>query len=206
MIIWGSRGVTSVIGPGRFHCPQCDMEQTYSLKQVRNFFTLYFIPVIPLNIAGRFIECHSCGTCYEEEVLSYDPEIERAETAAQMLRIMVLAALADGELDGEEQAEIERQHFEFAGQPLTASALSNEIGMIRSADVDLNSYVTTLAPNLSPQSKALVVKLVFHTMSASSELRPGHQKQLTKLGDTLGIPQDQYMDLIDLLSEPSDEN
>ncbi|MEO1972861.1 MAG: hypothetical protein ABGX07_14975, partial [Pirellulaceae bacterium] len=71
------------------------MEQTYSLKQVRNFFTLYFIPVIPLNIAGRFIECHSCGTCYEEEVLSYDPEIERAETAAQMLRIMVLAALAD---------------------------------------------------------------------------------------------------------------
>lgn len=73
-------------------------------------------------------------------------------------------------------------------------------------EIDLNSYVTTLAPNLSPQSKALVVKLVFHTMSASSELRPGHQKQLTKLGDTLGIPQDQYMDLIDLLSEPSDEN
>ncbi|HRX80347.1 MAG TPA: hypothetical protein P5307_14850 [Pirellulaceae bacterium] len=52
MIIWGSRGLTSVVENGQFHCPQCGTDRMFNLKQVRNFFTLYFIPLIPLNVAG----------------------------------------------------------------------------------------------------------------------------------------------------------
>jgi len=77
MIIWGSRGLTSTVVATQFHCPQCSTLRDGSLKQVRNFFTLYFIPLIPLNVAGRFVECSSCGGTFAEEILSYDPEKEQ---------------------------------------------------------------------------------------------------------------------------------
>ena len=94
MIIWGSRGLTSVVENGQFHCPQCGTDRMFNLKQVRNFFTLYFIPLIPLNVAGRYVECGSCGGTFSEETKSYDPEKERQEMHTRMLRVMLMAATA----------------------------------------------------------------------------------------------------------------
>lgn len=205
MIIWGSRGLTSVVETDQFHCPQCATEQPCSLKQVRNFFTLYFIPLIPLDVAGRYVECDSCGGTFDEELLSYDPEEEREESQTQMLRVMVMAALADGRIDDAEQAEIRRQYMELAGLPVTAATLDKEIAMATSSNADLNSYVGMIAQSLSPHGKALVVKLAFHTMSATGDLQPGHRDQLAKLGDTLGISEDQYTELIRQLREPANE-
>lgn len=205
MIIWGSRGLTSTVETGQFHCPQCETPRTFSLKQVRNFFTLYFIPLIPLNVSGRYVECGSCGGTFAEEITSYDPEQERLETQTQMLRVMIMAALADGEVDELERGEIKRQFMEMSGLPVPEATLNNEIAMANSSGADLNSYVGTLADSLSDHGKALIVKLAYHTMSAGGDLRPGHQTQLARLANTLGIPQEQYMELINLFTESADE-
>ena len=114
MIIFGSRGLTSVIETGQFNCPQCGTPQEFQLKQVRNFFTIYFIPLIPLDIAGKYVECGSCRGTFDEEIKSYDPAIEMQ---TQMLRVMVMAALADGGVDDIERAEIKRQFLELSGLP-----------------------------------------------------------------------------------------
>lgn len=201
MIIWGSRGLTFVVESDQFNCPRCSAVRPCNLKQVRNFFTLYFIPVIPLNVAGRYVECGSCGGTFGEEAMSHDPEKERQETTTQMLRVMVMAALADGEVDDAERAEIKKQYAEIAGLPIPAATLEEEISMAKSSKQDLNSYIGWMAPSLSSHGKALVVKLAFHTMSASGEFQPGHQEQLAKLGETLGIPPDQYRELISHISE-----
>lgn len=207
MIIWGSRGLTSVVESNQFHCPQCGTTRTGNLKQVRNFFTLYFIPLIPLNVAGRFVECTSCAGTFAEEIMSYDPEKEKQETQMQMLRVMIMAALADGEVDTTELGAIKKGFMEFAGLPVPESTLQNEIALASSASADLNTYVGSIVNQLSPHGKALVVKLAFQTMSAAGDLRPGHQAQLGKLAETLQISQEQFMELITRISEPdSTEN
>jgi uncharacterized tellurite resistance protein B-like protein len=204
MIIWGARGVTSVVESHQFHCPRCEAPRACELKQVRNFFTLYFIPLIPLNVAGRYVECKSCGGTYAEEALSRDPQKEREEIQLQMLRVMVLAALADGQVDAAERAEIQKQYMDLAGLPIPAATLDHEIGLASSAGTNLNAFVGTLADSLAPQGKALVVKLAFQTMSASGNPQPGHQEQLSRLGDTLGIPKDQFVELLRVLSEAAE--
>lgn len=204
MIIWGSRGLTSTLESRQFHCPQCGTGRACSLKQVRNFFTLYFIPVIPLNVAGRYVECGSCGGTFAEEALEYDPEKAREETNMQMLRVMILAALADGTVDDDEYDEIRKQYLELAGLPVSGEVLEREIRLATEAKADLNGFVSRFAGELTPHGKALVVKLAFHTMTASSELQPGHHAQLTRLQSTLQIPDDQYRALIEHLSEPSE--
>ncbi len=68
-IIWGTRGVTTRKGFGRFVCPTCACNREYTHKQVRRFFTLYFIPIIPLNIVGTYVECNTCGGTFKDSVL-----------------------------------------------------------------------------------------------------------------------------------------
>jgi hypothetical protein len=75
-IIWGSRGITSTVQHGDFYCPNCDQQEEYSLKQVRPFFTLYFIPIFPVGGAERYVECHRCQKMFKEAVLKYEPPSE----------------------------------------------------------------------------------------------------------------------------------
>ena len=76
IIIWGSRGLTRQLDSGSFYCPNCDRTAEYLLKQVRPWFTLYFIPVFPVGSAERFVECQRCGGTFREQVLDMEPPSE----------------------------------------------------------------------------------------------------------------------------------
>src|SRR5687768_7917347 len=106
LIIFGTRGVTTSAARGDFHCPSCDRKCGYDHKRVRRFFTLYFIPIIPLDVLGEYVECDSCKSTFKPEVLSFDPAKEdaafEAEFHAAVKRVMVLMMLADGKIDDEE--------------------------------------------------------------------------------------------------------
>ncbi len=175
------------------------------LKQVRTFFTLYFIPIIPMSVAGRYVECTSCGGSFAEEAMTYDPEAERQEIQLQMLRVMVMAALADGQVDDAERSEIRKQYMELAGLPIPEDTLNREVELASESGANLNSFVAGLTNQLSPHGKALLVQLALRTMAAHGDLQPGHRQQLAQLATTLEIPQDQYVELIRQLSEVDNE-
>ena len=67
------------------------------------------------------MECSACSGSFDEGILSYDPEKERQEDEIRMLRVMVMAALADGRVDDLERGEIHKQYEEITGLPLVAN-------------------------------------------------------------------------------------
>jgi hypothetical protein len=69
LIIYGTRGVRYKYKQGQFFCPACHAQQAYVHRRVRRFFTLYFIPLIPLTLAGEYIECQRCTGTFKLEVL-----------------------------------------------------------------------------------------------------------------------------------------
>ncbi len=69
-IIWGWRGVPSQLDAGEFFCPQCNRECEYRLMQSRTFFTIFFLPIIPLGRGERYVECTQCRQTYQEGVLA----------------------------------------------------------------------------------------------------------------------------------------
>ena len=69
IIIFGTRGVRSTVKEGNFICPQCADQRNYKHKKVTQFFTLYFIPLIPLGNKGEYVECLSCRNTYVTRVL-----------------------------------------------------------------------------------------------------------------------------------------
>lgn len=201
MIIWGSRGLTSVVESANFHCPQCSAPANGTVKQVRNFFTLYFIPIIPLNVAGRYVECGSCGGSFSEEILHYDPAQEREQFNTNLLRTMIMAAMADGKFDDGEITAIKKQYRELTGLPIASGKLNEEMQLAASSGTDLNRFVAGFAGDLAPHGKALVVKTVFDTMCGSDEMTDEHHRQLAELAKTLQIPEDVFAELIDEFSQ-----
>jgi hypothetical protein len=82
IIIWGSRGLSSVVDRGEFHCPRCDQREEYAVQASRRWFTLYFIPIFPISGTDRYVECLGCGQAYKESVLEYEPPSESERTAS----------------------------------------------------------------------------------------------------------------------------
>jgi hypothetical protein len=119
MIIFGTKGVTYSAGDGAFYCPACRDNTAFKHKRVRRFFTLYFIPLIPLDLHGEYIECGHCKGSYRMEVLKFDPEAGAAEFEAEfhraIKRVMIEMMLADGDVDEEEVAVIKDVYGRLAG-------------------------------------------------------------------------------------------
>ena len=81
-IIFGTRGIRSTLKQGTFFCPQCGSEKNYKHKKVTQFFTLYFIPLIPLGNKGEYVECQTCRNTYIERVLHMRPTLDVTEKKA----------------------------------------------------------------------------------------------------------------------------
>ncbi|GAA3803801.1 zinc-ribbon domain-containing protein [Cellulomonas soli] len=89
-IIWGWRAVMEVLGLGLFHCPTCQQDREYRHVRPRRWFTLFFVPVIPLQRLEPFVECTTCKGTYREAVL----EIPTTEQLEHQLGLATRAALA----------------------------------------------------------------------------------------------------------------
>jgi len=71
IFIWGWRAVSLLLGTGVFHCPHCQADSEYKHLRSRRWFTVLFLPVIPLNKLGEHVLCQRCGSTFRMAVLDY---------------------------------------------------------------------------------------------------------------------------------------
>lgn len=71
LILFGTKSVGTTIKTGQFQCPRCQIERQYQLKENRKYFTLFFIPLIPLDKLHDTLECPFCKSAFvPESILS----------------------------------------------------------------------------------------------------------------------------------------
>lgn len=90
MIIFGMKRRFRTVGGGEFFCPHCQRQRTYEHKRGKNYFSLYFIPIIPMGDSGEFIECQSCGMSYNLDVLNFKPERPSADVNQLLNRVKAM--------------------------------------------------------------------------------------------------------------------
>ena len=189
MIIFGTRGVTYSTGNGDFYCPTCRDQQPYKHKRVRRFFTLYFIPVIPLGLHGEYIECGQCQGSYRLEVLDFDPEAGTAEFEAEfhraIKRVMVEMMLADGVVDDEEVAVITNIYGQLAGTEVSEHDIRTEIVEAETRTGDVTAALAEMAGNLNDNGKEMVVKAAFMVAAADGEFQDEEKELIGSIGKAL---------------------
>ena len=95
-IIFGWRTRASIIARGMFLCPQCGADRHYAHKSMRRWFTLFFIPLIPLKTLGEFVECETCHSKYKTSVLSTPTTASLQEELVAAFREAVVTLLRTG--------------------------------------------------------------------------------------------------------------
>lgn len=190
LIIFGTRGVTSAIASGKFHCPGCDgSERSYEHQRVRRFFTLYWIPIIPLGTIGEYIECLTCRGTYDPEVLDYDPvKSERsveAEFHAAVKRVMVLMMLADGKIEDDEIETIRLVYGKLAKRELTKDDVDEEVKASKADGRGLRQYLASVVGRLNDSGKEIVVNAAYFVAASDGNVSTEETNLLAELAGAL---------------------
>jgi tellurite resistance protein len=97
LLIFGLSVFFRTVGQGDFHCPNCGGDRHYRRRIARRWFTLFFIPVIPLNQVGEVVECTTCRTRYNLDVLRLPTARQMAAALPTAMRASAAAVLAAGD-------------------------------------------------------------------------------------------------------------
>ena len=188
-IIFGTRGVTYNSGKGTFFCPSCNEYRDYEQKRCRRVFTLYFIPVIPLDLLQEYVECKACKGTYKLEALQYDPaankEKFKAEFHKAILKVMVAMMVADGKIDESEKRLISSVYNNLAGHPLNEIDLIQEMALVQNSNLSTQELLKSMTPSLNDYGKEMVSKAVFLTASADGKIDNAENQLLMELAAAL---------------------
>jgi hypothetical protein len=61
LIIFGFRTRLKLLAREAVECPVCKTTTWFRVVSLRRWFTLFFIPILPLQLVGAFTECQNCG-------------------------------------------------------------------------------------------------------------------------------------------------
>ena len=97
LIIFGLRVFYRTIAQGTFYCRRCGGDRQYRKRSGRRWFTLFFLPVIPLNSVGEYIQCTTCRTRYVPDVLNQPTTAQMQAALPAGMRAAVSAMLRSGD-------------------------------------------------------------------------------------------------------------
>jgi zinc-ribbon family len=160
VIIFGWRSLLKILGVGEFHCPRCQVDVGYELVRPRQWFTLFFIPVIPMSWGQTFVRCTRCRGTYRESVLAAPTNQQFGYMLAMGARAVYAQVVAAGFSHSEEAL-----HRAVAAlRPYTGDGY-NEANLVADLQAfdgrDLAEFLTPLGQNmLLPGREELVASLV----------------------------------------------
>ena len=191
MIVFGWRDVTYKGGEGQFFCPQCGGQQHYALMRVRSFFTLYFIPVIPLGVRGEYVECRTCDAAFPPVLLDLDAQAPVTDLAAEfeglLLVVMVHMMLADGHAAGKEEETIRTAYARIIGRELDDGVLRDAIEGVGCDRGALHARLMRLAPCLTDMAKEAMLRAALAIAAADGEFQEAERGLLGEIAEALGM-------------------
>jgi tellurite resistance protein len=176
--------IFGLIGSGQFHCPNCGGDRQYEHRTARRFFTLFFLPVIPLDKVGEVVRCQTCRT-------RFDPVVLRRPTSAQLsnalpsgMRAAAAVVLRSGGVsDAAAQAAIEAVH-RAGGTPYDRSTLLEDLGQPVEATA---GPLQSLAANLTSDARERYLADAVRIALADGPLTPAEREAIAWIASHLGM-------------------
>lgn len=206
MIIFGTRGIKSNIKTGEFHCPQCATQKSYRHRKITKFFTLYFIPLIPLGSAGEYVECNTCKGTFVPRVLDYNPQSSQNEFQSEyekaMRFTMIKMMLADGEIDENEMLIVQKIINKFGHNDLTLHQLEALVEQVEKSDKTLDSYLTKISGGLNEHGKEIIIKCAFSVAAADGHIDDSEIEMIHQIAKNLDMSSSHLKGILQEMANP----
>ena len=187
LIIWGWRTIFRVIGSGVFSCPSCGADRNYERRKAQRFFTLFFIPLIPLKTIGEFIRCTYCKNDFRESVLARPTAAQFTDLLQNTVRGVMVNVLRRGGWDhpGARAAAVQ--------EIVTAGAIGyGEPNLAQDMQVvpqDLSQMLAGLAGQLPDAGREALVTGATRVAAADGPVQPAERAVIDSVGAALGMSQ-----------------
>lgn len=217
MIIFGWRSRARIVSSGSFICPRCGDKRWYSEISVRRWFTLFFIPLIPLDQLGSYIECRFCGSTYQQGVLKTprpasaprdsaeiagrprddaNPQLTQpfvsSTTEEAIRRLLVSISLADGKVTPDEAGFLIVVAQDFLPFPYSIDDLMEDIAAYSDDDVLATMRsMRHLSGTLSHQGRELLLQVAAFLAACDGEIHEAELRMLHDLARAFGLPRSQ---------------
>lgn len=102
-LILGTKTVRSDVSDGlraRTNCPSCGMVSDMREQKWRNYFTVFFLPIIPIGKEHRVVACSRCDAAFPAEAIRERPRPEEvdAEFEVEADKITITCRYCNGKL------------------------------------------------------------------------------------------------------------
>ncbi|MEY9859248.1 tellurite resistance protein [Catenulispora sp. GAS73] len=187
MIIWGWKTVFRVIGSGVFSCPTCGADRNYERRKAQRFFTLFFIPLIPLKTVGEFIRCTYCKNDFRDSVLSRPTAAQFTDLLQNTVRAVMVNVLRRGGWDHPAARATAVQEISNAGAiGYTEAVLAQDMQVV---PADLSQLLAGLAGQLPDAGREALVTGATRVAAADGPVQPAERAVIDTVGAGLGMSQ-----------------
>jgi len=186
MIIWGWKARYSTLSSGTFYCPHEDGDRGYRHQQARRWFTLFFIPLIPLAVLGDFIECTSCGRQYDPVVLTLPTAAQIIDNLANAMRYAVVAIVTADDIVGDHEKAVALEIMgRYSDTPYTAEDLNRDLIELHSDS--LEEAFSNVAGTLNALGKESLIEACMRLSAADGHIDERELEQIARAGRALGL-------------------
>ncbi|MEH1126932.1 zinc-ribbon domain-containing protein [Micromonospora sp. CPCC 206061] len=186
MIIFGFSVfyIFGLIGSGQFACPNCGGDREYQHRTARRFFTLFFLPVIPLDKVGEVVQCQTCKVRFDPAVLQRPTSAHLASALPAGMRAAVAAVVrAGGNSEPSLRAAVDA--VRSAGAPdYDVTRLQADLNLPAPAAADL---LRTLAANLTLDACERYLAEAVRVGLADGPLSPAELECVRWIASNLGL-------------------
>ena len=196
MLIWGWRARRKTLSEGTFFSPAAGRDAPYRLVEARRWFTLFFIPIIPLKVLGVYVECQITKSTYDPMILEKPTNAELTDQLAAGVREVICAVVsADGAVSVEER----RLAIEIVGAHVPGyneATLDDDLARVGDAPLD-DQRLAYLSSALNEQGKERLLTAAATVMSADGSIDDRDRDAVRSIGEKLGMSQAHIRGVID---------
>ena len=194
LIIFGLRVFYRTIAQGTFHCRRCGGDREYRHRSGRRWFTLFFLPVIPLNSAGEHVRCTTCRTRYVTDVLSQPTTAQMQVALPVGMRAAVSAMLRSGDPASPAPRQRAIEAVIGAGTPGYDEAMLNADLMMPFDSI--REALNQVGAQLTIQAREWYLTEVIRIAMADGTLTEGERHAALAIGVDLGMTQAQVVGVV----------
>jgi hypothetical protein len=182
------------LAQGTFHCRRCGGDRQYRHRAGRRWFTLFFLPVIPLNAVGEHVQCTSCRTRYVTDVLGQPTTAQMQAALPAGMRAAVSAMLRSGDPSNPASRQRAVEAVVRSGVPDYTEAM---------LDADLTQSFDAIRPALNQVGSQLAIQArewylaeVIRIAMADGPLTETERHAALAIGTDLGMTQAQVIGVV----------
>ena len=187
LLVFGLSVFFRTVGEGVFHCQNCGGDRGYRRRTGRRWFTLFFLPVIPLGRLGDVVECRACRTRYRTTVLRL-PTTEQMAAAlpAGMRAAAALVLLAGLESDEAARRRAVEAVQGYGEEYYDDEALDGDLGM---PPPFLAEEIATAGVQLAVEAKEWFLAQAVRIGLADGPLSEAERQTMHEIAAQLGMTQ-----------------